>query len=346
MPALFFAAIAMAVLAVLFGIAWLVTHYGAKSEADTPPPATPPTTNQGGRYDQYERRPQTPSDPIRASDVLPWMRGVCLFFIGFTGLLLFASSYTVVSTKNVGIETSFGRPVDSLSNGFHLIAPWDKVTEIDAAIQTDSHVKEGNSNNCISVRIAHQAVACVDASIRWRIEDGAADALFQNYRDFSNIRESLVTRELNAALNNAFEAYDPLAVDENGNSTAISLNDLSANVTKQMQGEIGKQVNVLSVIIPVVHFDGDTQNRVNALQAQIAQTRIAQQAEKTAADQAEANRQLSSSVSNDPNVLVSKCYDLVNEMIAKSQPVPIGFSCWPGSSSAVVVPSTGTPASK
>lgn len=265
---------------------------------------------------------------------LPW---VIWSTAALAGLLLVSSCLTQVSTKEFGVKTSFGRPVGSLTNGLHLKAPWEKVTEIDAAIQTDSHV-QGEPGGCISVRIAHQIVACADVSIRWRIQDGAADALFQNYRDFDNIRASLVTRELSASLNKAFEDYDPLAVDEKGNSTAPALSELSSGVARQMAAEIGSQITVLSVIVPVLHFDTNTQGRINALQAQIAQTRIADQSIQTATAQALANAKLSASVAKDPNVLVNKCYDLVSEMIAKGQPVPVGFSCWPASQSAVVVP--------
>jgi regulator of protease activity HflC (stomatin/prohibitin superfamily) len=265
--------------------------------------------------------------------------GTAVSLVALAALLFLSSCLTQVSTKEFGVKTSFGRPVGSLTNGLHLKAPWDKVTEIDAAIQTDSHV-QGEPTACLSVRMAHQIVACADVSIRWRIQDGAADALFQNYRDFDNIRASLVTRELSASLNKAFEDYDPLAVDEKGNSTAPELSVLSAAVAQQMQSEIGSQITVLSVIVPVLHFDTNTQGRLNALQAQIAQTRIADQAIQTATAQAQANSRLAASVSKDANVLVNKCYDLVSEMIAKGQAVPVGFSCWPNAQSSVVVPTT------
>jgi len=250
----------------------------------------------------------------------------------------FFSSATIVSTKNVGIETAFGRPVGSMSNGFRLVAPWDVVTEMDAAIQTDNHVKGGSPLSCITVRIAHQATACVDTSIRWRIDESAADSLFRDYRDFANVRDSLVTRDLNAALNGAFEQYDPLAIDPKGNSTSPTLESLSTEVLAQMKSEIHEQISVLSVIIPVVHYDDNTQQKVNALLAQVAQTRIAEQSVITAEQQALANRTLAESVSKDPNVLVSTCMDLLGEMVSKGQTIPIGFSCWPGAGSAVVVP--------
>lgn len=138
---------------------------------------------------------------------------------GLTAIAIFlivAASLVQVPTKEFGVVTTFGRPVRTLSNGLHWIAPWQKVTHIDAAIQTDNHTTD--KHGCIKVRIAHQATACVDTSIRWRIQDGAANALFQDYRDFANIRDSLVTRDLNAALNKVFENFDPLLVDKEGNA--------------------------------------------------------------------------------------------------------------------------------
>lgn len=259
--------------------------------------------------------------------------GAALTAIGVA--VLVHTMVIVVPTKEFGVVTAFGRPVRTLPNGIHVKAPWEKVVTIDAAIQTDNHTSD--AKNCINVRIAHQATACVDTSIRWRIKDSATDGLYQNYRDFENIRDSLVTRDLNASLNGAFEDYDPLAVDANGNATTPPLAELSTKVTQTMQDQIGSQIDVLSVIIPVVNFDQNTQGKVNALLAQVAQTRIAQQAVKTSEAQAQANKVLAGSVSKDPNVLVSKCLDIVE---TGKVTLPAGFSCWPSSgSTAVVVPS-------
>lgn len=185
------------------------------------------------------------------------------------------------------------------------------------------------------MRIAHQATACVDASIRWRIRPDASDALFQNYREFSSIRSSLVDRQLSSSLNKEFASYDALAVDEKGNPTTPTLAKLSEDATKDMRDQIGDQIEVLSVIIPVIKLDDNTQSKTNALLAQVAQTRIAEQGVKTAEQQAKANEALAKSVSKDPNVLVSKCLDMVE---GGKVTLPAGFSCWPSSGSAVVVP--------
>jgi regulator of protease activity HflC (stomatin/prohibitin superfamily) len=276
-----------------------------------------------GREGGHDRRP-----------VASWVAGI---LGAFAALFLFLSCIAIVGTKEVGIVTAFNRPVGAFDNGFHVKAPWEDVTEMDAAIQTDTHAQQESS--CVQARIAHQIVACADVTVRWRIQESAADELFRDYRDFSNVRASLVTRQLATDINTAFQDYDPLAVDGNGNSTAPSLSDLAAAVLRDMQGQISAQVNVLSVFIPVLHFDQATQSRINALQAQIAQTRIQAQAVATAEQQAAANQKLAASVSTNPNVLVSKCLDILNEMVNKNQGIPAGFSCWPGGGTGVVIPS-------
>lgn len=252
-----------------------------------------------------------------------------------TILSLIGSMYHQVPTKEYGVITSFGKPDGVLSNGIHFIAPWKSVTEMDASIQTDNHTAD--KKDCINVRIAHQATACVDASIRWRIKSNATDALFQNYRQFENIRESLVDRELSATLNTEFADYDALGVDAKGNMTAPALSDIAKRVTTDMQKQVGTQIDVLSVIIPVIKFDENTQSKVNALLSQVAQTRIAQQNVHTNEAQAKANEVLANSVSKDPNVLVSKCLDIVE---SGKVSIPAGFSCWPSNgSNSIVVPS-------
>jgi len=283
----------------------------------------------------YSGSTLTKDIPIRWVGVTVWATASVLFLLTF-----FLACLVIVGTKQVGILLTFSKPSGTLSNGLHLKAPWQDVTEMDAAIQTDTHVTDTSKSNCeggIPARIAHQTVACVDVSIRWRIKEDAADSLFQDYRDFDNVRNSLVTRELTVAINEAMKVYDPLAVDAKGNSTTPQLTDVANQTLTLMQQSTGGKVEVLSVLIPVAHFDSNTQGRINALQAQIAQTRIAEQAEQTARAQSAANQALAASVSKDPNVIVSKCFDLLQEMVSKGQAFPPGFSCWPGGSGVGVI---------
>jgi regulator of protease activity HflC (stomatin/prohibitin superfamily) len=261
----------------------------------------------------------------------------------FTAVLIFFSSLTMVSTKNVGIVTSFGKTSGELSNGLHLIAPWENTTEMDAAIQTDSYTH----SNCINVRIANQQTACVDISIRWRIVPTQADELFQNYRSFDNVRDSLVTRELTSAVNTQLSSFNPLNsislnTPSSGTAPNPTLTQIASRVTGQMKREIGGQIEVMNTIIPIIQFDPQTQQRLNQLQQQIAATKVAEAALATAKAQAKANKELASSVDNSQNVLVSQCLTYLGEMVKNGQAVPAGFSCWPGSGLAGVIASSPT----
>ena len=258
--------------------------------------------------------------------------------LGLAVLFFVLSLFTVVPTRDIGIVTSFGKPVGNLDNGIHVKLPWEKVKTLDGAIQTDSYL-ERNGNDCTDIRIGNESTACVDNSIRWRIRLRAGETLYQDYRDMDNIRRSLVTRELTAALNEVLSDYNPLSQiqDDSANPAGANLNEFSRQVADKLRQQVGDQIEVINVIIPLIHFDKPTQSKINLYQAEVANTRIAQQREKTAAAQARANDRLKSSVSNNPNVLVSQCLDTLNEMVKENQKVPIGFSCWPGGSATSVV---------
>lgn len=258
-------------------------------------------------------------------------------------VMLLLSMFIMVGTRDIGIVTSFGRPVDHLDNGLHFKWPWEEVSTLDGAIQTDSYVSDGKDVNangsCTDIRIGNESTACVDNSIRWRIKPDAADTLFQDYHTMDNIRDSLVTRELKAALNSVLANYNPLDEIENNSSGATpQLSAFSKQVTSNLQSQIGSQVDVINVIIPLIRFDSSTQTKINLYQAEVANTRIAQQREQTAAAQARANDALTKSVSNNPNVLVAQCLNSLDEMVKQKQAVPAGFSCWPGGSSSLVLP--------
>lgn len=255
---------------------------------------------------------------------------------------LFFSTFVSVPTKDIGIKTVFGKPSGALSNGAHLKWPWEDVSLMDGAVQTDTHDKAEGNFDCVNVRIAHQIVACADVYIKWRIIEDHAETLFEDYREFNNIQDSQVNKNLQSTLNQVFETYDPLAVDaETGQSSSPELSDLSALALTDIQTGVGTKIEVSDLQVTVLHYDKATQSKINALQGQVAETRIAEQSVQTAKEQAAANAELSASVSNSPYVLVSKCYDLVNEMIAKDLALPAAFTCWPGGSSAVVLPAVG-----
>jgi regulator of protease activity HflC (stomatin/prohibitin superfamily) len=51
-----------------------------------------------------------------------------------TVFVLILGSTTIVSTRNIGVVTTFGRPGGTLTNGLHMKAPWQSVTEMNGTI--------------------------------------------------------------------------------------------------------------------------------------------------------------------------------------------------------------------
>jgi regulator of protease activity HflC (stomatin/prohibitin superfamily) len=244
---------------------------------------------------------------------------------GLAILVLILGSTTIVSTRNIGVVTTFGRPGATLSNGLHVKAPWQSVTEMNGTIQIDNHTGEAAT----TVRLGNNSTANVDNSVRWRIQPAAADELFLDYREFDNVRDNLVTRELKAALNEVFSDFDPLAPE---NSDGANVQALGDQVAEKLRKKVGGQIEIINVIVPLVNYDQATQDRINALNVEKANTRVAEQRAKTAAAEAKANEILAASVTNDPNVLVSKCLDAAREAHIS----PLG--CWPNTTAVPTVP--------
>lgn len=234
--------------------------------------------------------------------------------------------FTIVSTRSVGIVTTFGKPSgETLENGLHTKAPWSNVTEMDGAIQNDVY----NGDHRVRVRLGNNSTADADVNVRWQIKSDAADDLFVQYKTFDNVRSNLVTRSLQSAMNETFSTFDPLALE---NADGADLGVLSGDVQKKLNDKIGAQIEVLEVNVPIVDYDDATEQKINQLNAEKANTSVAEQAKLTAEATAAANRILASSVSNDPNVIVQNC---ITKALDRGLSV---WGCWPGTGAVATVP--------
>ena len=236
---------------------------------------------------------------------------------------------TIVGTRQIAIVTAFGRPTGvSLNNGFHTKWPWQMTHPMDGAVQIDKYVKVDNRDERIVVRLGNQSTALADVSIRWQLKQPAAPELFQQYKTFDNVRVNLIERNLSVALNEVFAAFNPLDPQNLDVSPLPSLAKRAADI---MRKDVGGQVDIFDVNVPTIQYDQGTEDKINQLNQQRAQTSIAVEAQKTAEAQAKANEILSRSISNDPNVVVQNCITAaINKGIS-----PLG--CWPGSSALPTV---------
>lgn len=336
-----------AVVLILLGVvAWFVARSFAKDGANLRQEAANAST-ETGRFGGTSERGALNKKAEEATLVAGGTRIAAIACWVVAVLILALACTVVVPTKTVGVVTSFGQPTGTLDNGLHFKLPWEKVTEFDAAVQTDNRVDtDPTDDQCDGtlVRIGNSSTACVSNTIRWRIVPDSADDLYEDYRDFDQVRDSLVTRQLDNALNEVFSTYDPLkdlasTTDGGGASAAIRV-ELARQVSDVLSEKIDSQIEIQDndVLVPYVGFDNTTEEKISQFQQAQADTRIAEQRKQTATAEAAANRILEQGVT--PETLVSKCLDSLATLVKEGQPVPPGFSCFGGSGS-LVLPAIG-----
>lgn len=240
-------------------------------------------------------------------------------------LLLFFDSYTTVGARGVTVQTAFGKIQGApLGPGWHWVRPWNNLEEFDASVQTlKFHQAEPNDNgDCLTVRLGNSTLACVDVTTQWNINHlGDVNALYLQYKTFDNIHDNLVKRQLGSALNEIFGNYDPLAAINSGTGTpTVNTHDLQSKVMAVLQRDLGREITITSVTIPVVHFDGDTENRLKSYQQAKADTRIAEQQKQTAVQQGLAAKELAAQPGLDkPGVQYQNCLNLTHELAKLGQ---------------------------
>lgn len=262
--------------------------------------------------------------PARLFAVVPVLLGVLVF--AFT-------SVTTVEAKHVGVVTVFGKPQEqTLTSGLHTKAPWAKVTELDSTIQTWKYA----GDSAIDVVLADKNEATVSGTIRWSVNDENANDVFAEFRTADDgptdgLGDAVVGTQFKAAVWAVFADHDLTAED------ALTADELAEKVLAVMNTKTKGMVTIDSVTISRITPGTKLQSKIEDIQAQVSQTTIANEKKETAKAEAAANRILSESISNDPNVLVSKCLDMVADLPAGT--LPAGFQCWNGAGGSIVVPS-------
>lgn len=292
-------------------------------------------------------------EPVAFTDYLPTWVGVVPLILA----LLFAvfSCTAIVQAKTQGVLLTFGKPAErTLDPGLNLKAPWQKVVTVDTTRQTDNYNdgKEDTDHSVIKVRLGNGNVSALYASITWQVNDEKANTVYGEFRGddpTEEVYKKLVAPNFKQAVNSTLGQYNPVAdiKAQDGSDSGASAEDaakvnfapdfdaFAADVKSSFEERIqpadgsAPLIKVISVQTSFIDFDDATEQQIADYQAEVQKTVIAAQAVQTAIKQAEANEKIAASISKDPNVLASRCLDLIAE--GKFDP-PIGFSCYPGGS--------------
>jgi hypothetical protein len=267
-------------------------------------------------------------------------------FLGLVFMLI--SCYDRVDTRNVGIITEFGRPVGIHGPGIAWHNPWRKLSELPETIQLqafestsydDAAKGQGSDNNpaAISVRLANNSNAYVAENLNWRLREGAAPKLFQDYGGqnvFATIKEQLVDRQAQVALAKVFATFNPqimLAAAANAPGAppqamaptqGADLPTLAAQVKKDLQDAVGTEIEILDVRIPRIFYDQPTQQRIDAYNQKVQETLNSMQDVKTAEQNTLAAQARAAMPPPDLRIAIANC---LNDMVKQGRD-PAG--CW------------------
>lgn len=252
-------------------------------------------------------------------------------FAGLAVLLGLLSSITIVPANQVGIQTSFGAWKGTLDSGPHVVAPWSEVDTFTTRNQKSIRDEAEGNADCIRVKLAGGASACVDATVLYTIDERQAETLWKGWGSFTRLNDDLVNRSTDEAAGQVYGTYaaEDAVSGENRQKITDAVTKLLHDKLKPWGVELG------SVTLGDIHLPNDVQDRINRVLASAADTKIANQKEQTAAAEARANAALQQSLT--PEALVKLCLEVSRD--AK----PAVINCWPtgGTGSATVLVQPG-----
>ena len=290
-------------------------------------------------YEDRQRKEEAEDKVNNDSFAATGALGAALVCLGIAGIVMFFACSAIVEAKQVGVVSTYGKVHEqTMKPGWNWKTPFDKVTEIDATTQTDEYKGE----DAIQVRLKDGNTAEVYTTVRWSISSENASQVYSEFRSddpTDSLRKAMVSTQFKAASNAEFASFDPLSLAGIDGETP-DYKALAKGVQDRLENETEGLVKVRSVTVSLIKLDKRSQKHLDDYVAQVAKTRVANEAKETATAQAAANRELASSIAKDPNVLVNKCLDTVAEAVASGASLPAGFNCMPGSGTGVVIPST------
>jgi hypothetical protein len=285
---------------------------------------------------------------VFAKNMRSLARFVAAGFLVVAVLATLTSCYDRVDTRNVGIITSFGQPVGKHGAGIVWHAPWEKVSELSEAIQLqafestnydEAAAGKGSNANApaVGVRLANNSIAYVNENLNWRLREGAAPKLFQDYGGanvFDTIKQQLVDRQAQVALSKVFSTFNPQVLlagaaqapgaprQMTAPAQGADLPAMANQVKKDLQDAVGGDIEILDVRIQGIFYDKPTQDKIDAYNQKVQDTINAAQDVKTAEQQRLAAEQRANQPPPDLRIAIFNC---LNDQVRAGRD-PAG--CW------------------
>ena len=152
--------------------------------------------------------------------------------------------------------------------------------------------------------------------LQTQVEEAAIPQLFANYSSYGSdltqdIDRYVVKRTLTTVLNRTLGDYNPVQDVSStlANNTGSQFSQFDTQLVSSLRAALAGQVRVIDVNLQYVHYDTATQNRINQISTQYADTQVAVQQEKTNLAISAANAALAKDNTLTPQVLANECYN-------------------------------------
>lgn len=220
----------------------------------------------------YSREPE--EYPLKRISLLS---GVGLLVLTFIVSAL--SMVTIVGATEVGVPVAFGRVYAPLESGVHVVAPWQKVETYPIRPVT----VELSGENRVLARTADAGQMSVEIAARWKVDPVRAKDLYMQVRTGNDdrISEDIVVKNLRQAVGQVYSMTSNLDAINDRDKTTLQILD-QLNVQLKAYGILIEDVNLRSV-----EPDAKTAATIATYASQQQATRIAEEAKKTAAIEAE-----------------------------------------------------------
>lgn len=234
--------------------------------------------------------------------------------LAILGIITAFMSATTVDARAVGIQTSFGRYQDTLSNGLHWTAPWSSVEQFSTQIQP--------LNLDVPVSFDGGGSGTANVTVRWSIDADGAEELWKDWKTFDRVRDNLVTSEAREQVGAVFSEYTPVDAIDGGNRA-----NMQGDVVSLLTSRLGDRgIDVDSVSITGVKLGDRAQNSLDRIVEATANTQRATEEQARAVIEAETARIRQQSQT--PEALQRYCLEVVNAWdVSKNGPLPATFDC-------------------
>jgi regulator of protease activity HflC (stomatin/prohibitin superfamily) len=241
-----------------------------------------------------------------------WVVILALFTVGM--------SITVVGSRSVGIQTSFGKYRHTLSNGFQFTAPWSSIEEFPTRVQ----YLDLDSDHAVPVTFKGGGGGVIKATPRWKIEPSKAERLWKKFKTLDHVRDQLVS-------SSAKDSIRVVASKFTANEARSG--DHLREIDQLIRADLNEALAEDGVIIDSISIKGMQLDKRS--QASLDKTVAANNdIERAKAEQLRAKidaetvkiRQQSGTLS--PQGLQRYCLELVNNWNDdQNGPLPAGFNC-------------------